>query len=85
MKFKPSRNSADEAPVAEDKIGEMTISTIFAGADAGRTHEGLGLYETRVFEGPLDGKGERYPNLTEAEAGHKRWLEAAKAAATQRP
>jgi len=56
--------------VAQDKVGEMLVSTVFLGLD----HQfGAGepvLFETMVFGGEYDGEQDKYSTWEEAEAGH---------------
>jgi hypothetical protein len=64
--------------VAKDEIGEVMVSTVFLGLDNG---SGIGapvLFETMVFNGPLDQECERYSTWDEAEVGHKAMLERVK-------
>lgn len=56
--------------VAADKIGNVTVSTVWLGLNH-RFGEGPPLiFETLVFEGPLDGEMERYSTEAEALEGH---------------
>ena len=57
--------------VAQDRIGESFVSTVFAAyaIDVG------GLFETLVIGGPLAGECEHYASWDEAEAGHARMVE----------
>jgi hypothetical protein len=55
--------------VAEDRVGDVRVSTIFLGID-GRVSAEPMLFETMVFGGPLDHERRRYTTWDEAEAGH---------------
>ena len=62
--------------VGIDVVDGVEISTVFLCMDH-RIGEGPPLlYETMIFGGPLDQEQERYSTRAEAEAGHKRWVEA---------
>lgn len=57
--------------VIRTTIGEISVSTVFLGLD----HRYIGsgapiLFETMVFDGPLDGEQERYETESEARHGH---------------
>jgi hypothetical protein len=61
--------------VAKTKIGDVLVSTVFLGID--HNHFGIGpplLFETLVFNGPLDGSMGRYSTWDQAFAGHQRWV-----------
>lgn len=60
--------------VALDKVGEVTISTVFLAMNHGWGEEKPVLFETMVFGGPLDEEQERYTTWEEAEEGHKRMV-----------
>lgn len=51
--------------IAKDKIGLVTVSTIFLGLDHSFR------FETMIFGGKFDGKQWRYATYNAAEAGHK--------------
>lgn len=55
--------------IARDCVGESIISTVFLAIDHGHSGQVL-LFETMVFEGPLDGEQVRYSTWEQAEAGH---------------
>jgi hypothetical protein len=56
--------------VAVDRIGDTTVSTVFLALDH-RFGEGPPLiFETMIFNGPLDGEQGRYSTWDEAIAGH---------------
>lgn len=57
--------------VAQDKIGDVKVSTVFLGLDHQWGEGPPLLFETMIFEGPHDGYQERYSTWDEAEAGHK--------------
>lgn len=57
--------------VAEDRIGKITVSTVFLGLD--HNYHGRGdpiLFETMVFGGALHHDTTRYQTWAQAEAGH---------------
>lgn len=63
----------------DDITSKVYVSTVFLGIDHNFSHEGLPkLWETLIFGGPMDGKGERYSSLKAAQAGHKRHVLIAK-------
>lgn len=67
--------------VAEDRIGEARVSTVFLGID--HNHSGKGppvLFETMVFGGPLSDYQNRYCTWKEAEEGHKKMCALARSA-----
>ena len=64
----------DMRRVALDKVDGATVSTVFLGLDHGFGSERPVLFETLVFDGPLDGDGERYCTRAEALAGHAEWV-----------
>lgn len=51
------------------EIGNITISTVFLGIDHGFGGRPR-WFETMIFNGPLDGKQERYESQAEAIRGH---------------
>lgn len=58
--------------VANDVIDNLVIvSTVFLGIDHSFSRDGAPLlWETRVFEGPLDGETHRYTSHEAALSGH---------------
>ena len=67
--------------VAQDRVGDVQISTVFLGLDHSFGQPGPPiLFETMVFGGPLDSEMERYATWEEAEIGHKAMLERVRAA-----
>jgi hypothetical protein len=64
--------------VAKDTIGNVEVSTVFIGIDQAFDAGPPLLFETMVFNGPLDQECERYSTWDEAEAGHKAMLERVK-------
>jgi len=60
--------------VAEDTVRGVRVSTVFLGIDL---REPL-LFETMIFEGPLDQEMDRYSTWEEAEVGHKAMIEKVK-------
>jgi hypothetical protein len=63
-----------ERHVADDKVGDVRISTVFLGLDHSFCGAEPLLFETLVFGGSLDGEMERYSTWDEAEAGHKQMV-----------
>jgi hypothetical protein len=67
--------------VAKTKVGDAEVSTVFLGTDHRFRADGPPvLFETMVFDGPLDGEQERYCTYDEAEAGHRQMIERCRAA-----
>jgi hypothetical protein len=62
--------AGDTRVVAKTTVGESRVSTVFLGIDHNWGDGPPLLFETMVFEGPLDGEQERYSTWEEAEAGH---------------
>jgi hypothetical protein len=63
-------------------VGEAFVSTVFLVFDHSFGFGGAPvLYETMVIGGPLADDGERYTTREAAEAGHDRWVAAARDAA----
>lgn len=63
--------------VAFDKVGSVEISTVFVGLDLAYGYDLPILFETMVFNEPeYEGIQERYSTWVEAEAGHKKIVEA---------
>jgi len=60
----------DARRVAYDIVGPVRISTVFLGVGAGYGGGAPVLWETLVFEGPLNGEMERYTSEESARAGH---------------
>lgn len=69
-----------ERHVGKDHVGDVRVSTVFLGLD----HNFVGgepvLWETMIFGGPHDGYQDRYTSRADAEAGHLKAVELAKAA-----
>lgn len=63
--------------VGDDMVGEVHVSTVFL-----RLNHGWGgvpqWFETMIFGGEHDGWCERYETYDQAEAGHKRTVDALK-------
>ena len=57
--------------VARDIVGESTVSTVFLGLDHAWGGGPPLLFETVVFQGPLDGECDRYETWDAAVAGHR--------------
>lgn len=64
--------------VADEKIGDVRISTIFLGLDHSFGSGPPLLFETMVFGGPLDQEMDRYSTREEAEKGHKEMIDKVK-------
>ncbi len=61
--------------VAQDRVGDAKISTVFFGLDHNMTGIGpLVLWETMIFGGIFDEEQERYTSHEDALAGHARWV-----------
>lgn len=57
--------------IAQDTVDESRVSTVFIGIDHNFGASGPPLlFETMVFDGPLDGEQDRYATKAEALAGH---------------
>jgi hypothetical protein len=56
--------------VAKDTIGDSEVSTVFIGLDHSFGGDKPLIFETMVFDGPLDGEMDRYSTWEEAEKGH---------------
>ena len=67
--------------VAKDTVGESCISTVFLGINHQWGEGPPLLFETMVFDGPLDGEQERCSTWEQAEAQHAAMVEKVKAAA----
>lgn len=66
--------TATNRHVADDKIGNVRVSTVFLGIDYSF---GMGtpvLFETMIFGGKHNGYQERYTTWAKAEKGHKKAL-----------
>lgn len=68
-----------ERHVADEKIGDVRISTVFLGLDHSWGDGPPLIFETMVFGGPLDQEQDRYTTWEQAEAGHKLMVERVKA------
>ena len=66
--------------VVKTYVGDVLVSTIFLGLDHSFGGDTPILFETIVFEGPLDGEEARYATWDEAEKGHAAMVERVKAA-----
>ena len=61
-----------ERHLADDRIGDVRVSTIFLGIDHRFGDDGPPmLWETMIFGGPHNEYQERYSTKAEAEAGHR--------------
>lgn len=72
-----------ERHVAVTEIGDCRISTVFLGLDHNWFDGPPLLFESMIFGGAHDGEMDRYGAWEEAEAGHARMVEKAKAALAQ--
>jgi hypothetical protein len=64
-----------ERHVADEKVGDVRISTVFLGLDHSFGNGPPLIFETLVFGGPLDQEMDRYTTWEEAEKGHKTMVE----------
>lgn len=71
---------ANNRTVGRDHIGDILISTVFLGLDHRYGPGKPILFETMVFEGPLDQEQVRYCTWDEAEKGHQEMIERVKTA-----
>jgi hypothetical protein len=65
----------NERHVANEKISDVRISTVFRGLDHSSGDGPPLLFETMVFGGSLDQEMDRYTTWEEAEIGHKAMVE----------
>lgn len=56
--------------VAKTQVGEAEVSTVFIGLDHSFGRGPLELFETMIFDGPLEGYERRYATWAQAELGH---------------
>lgn len=56
--------------VGRDEGDGWMVSTVWIGLDHNYGDEPPLIFETMVFDGPLDGETVRYSTWTEAQAGH---------------
>ena len=56
--------------IGSTTIGESYVSTVFLGLDHSFGCGPPMIFETMVFDGPLDGDMDRYSTLEDAKAGH---------------
>lgn len=56
--------------VAKTTVGDARVSTVFLGLDHRFDAGPPLLFETLVFDGPLDGEMDRYSTWAEAQCGH---------------
>lgn len=66
--------------VASNEFDGVIVSTVFLGLDHSFGGETPILFETLVFNGPMDGEMERYTTWDEAEIGHAKMCERVKSA-----
>jgi hypothetical protein len=58
--------------VGYEETDDWAVSTVFLGLDQNKSGRGAPQYfETRVFDGPLDGQSRFHATWAEAEAGHR--------------
>jgi hypothetical protein len=60
-----------ERHVANDRVGDIRISTVFLGLDHNWGFGPPVLWETMIFGGPLDQEMRRYTSRESAESGHR--------------
>lgn len=70
--------SSDERIVAQDRLGDVFISTVFLGLDHSFGRGEPLLFETMIFSGPHDQYQERYSTKAEALEGHAKALASVK-------
>ncbi len=68
-----------ERSIARTEIGKIVVSTVFLGLDHGYGSGPPVLFETMVFEGPLNGEQVRYCTRAEALSGHEEMVNRVKA------
>jgi hypothetical protein len=61
----------------DDDVGTY-VSTVWMGLNHNLGEGPPLIFETMVFGGPLDQDAERYPTEAAAQAGHDRWVAAAR-------
>lgn len=61
--------------IKKTEFGDIHISTVFIGLNHSLDGSKILLFETLVFQGPLDSEMERYSSWEEAEAGHAKMEE----------
>jgi hypothetical protein len=72
----------NERQVARTQLpGDVTVSTVFLGLDHSFEPGVILLFETMIFNGPLDETQCRYSTREQALAGHEYYVAAAKYAA----
>lgn len=60
-----------------DPVSDIRVSTVFLGLDHSFTAGGPPIvFETMVFNGPMDGEMDRYSTWDDAEEGHRNMVEA---------
>lgn len=72
------QDNPDQRRLANDKIGDVRISTVFLGLDHSFGGGEPVLWETMIFEGQHDGYQERYTSKGKALEGHKKAVELVK-------
>jgi len=72
------RNYPDGRRIGYTEVGEASVSTVFLSLDHAYPGMPPVLFETMVFNGPLDGEMERYRTIQEAEAGHEQMVQRVK-------
>lgn len=69
--------------VKKDTVGKSRVSTVFLGLDHSFGDGPPLLFETLVFEGPLEDEMDRYSTWEEAERGHAVMVERVMRAASR--
>jgi hypothetical protein len=72
--------ASDRRFLADEKIGEVRVATIFLGHDFSFGMDGM--FECHVFGGPMDGEEEHYTTWSAAMAGHATLVERVKSCPT---
>lgn len=67
-------NDPQKKRVAYDETPQGNVSTVWLGLNHAFVPGTLAIFETLVFEGPLDGEMDRYATEEEAVAGHAAML-----------
>ena len=62
--------------IARDEIGDVLVSTVFMGLDAGMGTRTPLFFETLVFRGEHNDMSDRYATRDEALAGHREIVQA---------
>ncbi|MCP4607716.1 MAG: hypothetical protein GY845_03225 [Planctomycetes bacterium] len=73
--------SSADRKVKRENVGESDVSTVFLGVNHAWDDGPPLVFETLVFDGPLDGEMERYSTWAEAVKGHDEMVERIRAKA----